>query len=125
MKLALVLALIATPALAEVCDKARPDWDGTPATLTSEAVMLFMSPIGLFLLGALAVAVVFRHAMGTALVALMWSFYITMLIWPDTSGIRDGMLSEGCAAPPTLFIAASALLCLAAVIYAHRGEKRL
>jgi len=117
--------MAASPALADVCVKERPDWDGVPATIESEALALFLSPVGLFLLGALAVAVLFRHAMGTALVALLWSFFISFIVWPDPTGLRSARLSEGCEAPPTLFIVASAALCLAAVLYAHRGEKRL
>ena len=125
LSLTLLTTLMASPALAEVCVKQRPDWDGVPATIQSEALVLFLSPIGLFLLGALAVAVLFRHAMGTALVALLWSFFISFIIWPDPTGLRSARISEGCEAQPTLFIVVSAALCLAAVLYAHRGEKRL
>jgi len=116
---------MASPALAEVCDKERPDWDGIPVTLESEALALFLSPAGLFLLGALAVAVLFRHAMGTAIVALLWSFFISFIVWPDPTGLRGARISEGCEAQPTLFLVASAALCLAAVIYTARREKRL
>lgn len=125
LSFAFLTALLASPARAEVCDKERPDWNGATATLLSEAITLFLSPIGLFLLGALVVAVLYRHAMGTAIVALIWSFFISIIIWPDPTGIREATIAEGCAAPPTLFIVASAVLCLSAVIYSHRGEKRL
>ena len=116
---------MASPALADVCDKERPDWDGVPVTLESEALALFLSPAGLFLLGALAVAVLFRHAMGTAIVALLWSVFISFIVWPDPTGLRGARISEGCEAQPTLFLVASAALCLAAVIYTARREKRL
>ncbi|MCO4776996.1 MULTISPECIES: hypothetical protein [Lentibacter] len=125
LSLTLLISVMASPALAEVCYKERPDWDGIPVTLESEALALFLSPAGLFLLGALAVAVLFRHAMGTAIVALLWSFFISFIVWPDPTGLRGARISEGCEAQPTLFIVASAALCLAAVLYAHRGEKRL
>lgn len=125
LNLSLALFLLASPALAEVCDKARPQWNGVPATLTSEALTLFLLPQSLFLIGALAVAVLFRHAMGTALVALMWSFFISYIIWPDPSGVRQAAQSEGCMAQPTLFIVASAALCFVAVVYTARREKRL
>ncbi len=125
LSLALLTTLTASPALAEVCAKERPDWDGVPVSLESAALALFLSPVGLFLLGALAVAVLFRHAMGAALVALLWSAFFPFLICPDATGRRSARLSEGCDAQPTLFIVASAALCLAAVLYTHRGEKRL
>ncbi|WP_298676399.1 hypothetical protein [uncultured Lentibacter sp.] len=123
--LGLTLSVLASPALAEACDTLRPNWNGAPATLTSEAVALFLAPVPLFLLGALAVAVLFRHAMGTALVALLWSFFISFLIWPDATGIQQAAIAEGCMAQPTYFIIASAALCFAAVVYTARREKRL
>ena len=125
LTLTVATTLLASPALADVCDTDRPEWDGRPVTLLDEAVGLFQSPIPLFLLGALAVAILFRHAMGTAIVALLWSFFISMIVWPDATGQRSARIAEGCEAQPTLFIAASAALCFAAVIYTARREKRL
>lgn len=121
----LILSLLAGPALAEVCDKARPGWDGAPVTALDEAMFLFTTPISLFLIAALATAVVFRHAMGAALVALLWGFYITSLILPDQAGTDAAARAEGCAASPALYIALSGAICLAAVIYTARREKRL
>lgn len=112
-------------AWAEVCDTERPVWDGTPATQLSEALGLISSPIGLFLLGALTIAVVFRHPMGTALAALMWSCFIAFLVLPDTSGVRAQAMAEGCVAPPTLFIGLSTAICALAVVYTFRRETRL
>ena len=100
LSLTLLISVMASPALAEVCYKERPDWDGIPVTLESEALALFLSPAGLFLLGALAVAVLFRHAMGTAIVALLWSFFISFIVWPDPTGLRGARISEGCEAQP-------------------------
>lgn len=114
----LILSLPASPALAEVCDKERPDWDGTPATQMSEALYLFTQPISLFLLAALATAVIARHAMGTAVAALLWGFYITALVWPDT--IAQAAIREGCQAAPSLYIAIASALCVAAVLFTHR-----
>lgn len=112
-------------ALAEVCDKERPDWDGTPPGMLDEAIGLFLSPAGLFLSGALLLALLFRHAMGTALVALLWSFFITALVTGMDDPLRAAAVREGCIASPTLFIAASTAICLAAVVYTFRREKRL
>ncbi|MDA7429658.1 hypothetical protein PGB28_14410 [Primorskyibacter aestuariivivens] len=119
------LAVLPGTAWAEMCTQLRPGWDGTPATQVTEALGLFTSPLVLFLLAALGVAVAFRHAMGTALVALLWSFFISYLILPDQSGLRAAAVEEGCIASPTLFIALSAAICTVAVIYTFRREKRL
>lgn len=121
----LIFAILPGAAWAEVCDTVRPGWDGTSATQVTEALGLFTSPLILFLVAALGVAVVFRHAMGTALVALLWSFFITYLVLPDTSGVRSAAANEGCIASPALFIGLSAAICGAAVFYTFRREKRL
>ena len=44
LSLTLLISVMASPALAEVCYKERPDWDGIPVTLESEALALFLSP---------------------------------------------------------------------------------
>ncbi|MBV2358699.1 hypothetical protein KUH32_02855 [Thalassococcus sp. CAU 1522] len=121
-----VLTALSLPgtAAAEVCDKLRPGWDGTPQTLAGEAMGLFLSPAGLFLTTALLVAVLFRHAMGTALAALMWSAFISYLVL-HSDPLLFAAMEEGCVAQPTLFIAASAAICLAAVIFTFRREERL
>ncbi len=121
----LILSLLASPALAGVCDETRPAWDGMPVTALDEALYLFTTPISLFLIAALATAVVFRHAMGAALVALLWGFFITSLILPDGAGTSAAAITEGCAASPALYIALSGAICLSAVIYTARREKRL
>ena len=50
------LLFLPTPAQAEVCDKERPNWTGTPATPLDEALHLFTQPIPLTLLAATALA---------------------------------------------------------------------
>ncbi len=118
----LILTFLASPALAEVCDKERPNWDGTPQTLLDEALFHFASPIGLFLLAALAVAVIFRHAMGTAIVVLLWSFYISAITLPDQSDVSAFVVAEGCMGSPSLYIVLSAVLSIAAVFYTFKGR---
>ena len=122
----LIAALVLpSPAHAKVCDTLRPEWDGTSQSMLAEMVGLFLSPAGLFLSAALAMALMFRHTMGTAIVALLWSFFITALVMGFDDPVRAAAVREGCVAPPTLFIAASTAICLAAVIYTFRREKRL
>jgi hypothetical protein len=119
------LALLPAKTRAETCATLRPDWNGDPATQLSEAIGLFLSPAGLFLGAALAVAVLFRHPMGTCLVALLWSVFITFLVMPDASGQTAMARAEGCLASPTLFIGLSTAICALAVYYTFRRDPRL
>ena len=117
LRLALLGMLTPSLAAAQTC--------GTPATQITETVGLFLSPVGLFLVAALAVALIARHTMGVALVALLWSFFISALVMPGVIPGRTEALATGCAAPATLFIALSTAICGAAVFYTFRREKRL
>ncbi|WP_425039789.1 hypothetical protein [Primorskyibacter sp. S187A] len=121
----LAVAGLPTVLRAEVCDKERPGWDGTPATMLSEAIGLFSSPMGLFLSAALVVAVLFRHALGVTIVSVLWAFFVYALIAPDPTGIQQQAIIEGCIAQPTLFIGLSTAICAAAVYYTMRREPRL
>lgn len=117
----LILSLFASPAFAAVCDTARPNWNGTPATAVSEALYLFMSPVSLFLIAALCVAVIFRHKMGATITVLLWSFYLSFVIFPDQTGGTAIAMQEGCIGSPTLYIALSAVLSIAAIAYVFKG----
>jgi hypothetical protein len=108
----------------QACATLRPGWDGTPATALSEALALLLSPMGLFVGAALAVAVLFRHALGVTLAAVIWAFFLYSLVGPDPGGIRAEAMAEGCMAPPTLFIGLSTAICALAVIYVFRRETR-
>ena len=52
-----MLATLPTAAWAKVCDKERPDWNGTPVTAVGEAIALFSNPVSLVLLMVTALAV--------------------------------------------------------------------
>ena len=116
-RLALPLATLPGPAWAEVCDKMRPNWDGTATTAMGEALALFLSPGGLFLLAATAVALVLRSQWGGLVVVLLWTGFITLVTMADPSGSRAPGLVEGCVGPPTLFIALAAAICVGTVLY--------
>ncbi|MEL7167096.1 MAG: hypothetical protein AAGL96_16635 [Pseudomonadota bacterium] len=111
-----LLALIATPLLAEVCDKERPDWDGVTETAWSEAFTLFLSPLGLLLVALSVVAVQFRWQWTGLATILGWTAFITIVTMADPTGLRADAMAEGCIGPPTLFIALAAAICVMIVL---------
>ncbi|WP_299694077.1 hypothetical protein [uncultured Tateyamaria sp.] len=113
----LILTLVPGTAWAEVCDKARPGWDGTQASAVSEAVNLMTSPAGLILLLISALALRFRYQWVGLAAVLMWTAFITMVTMADPTGIRADAMVEGCIGPPTLFIALAAAICVAIVLW--------
>ncbi|MEO1778127.1 MAG: hypothetical protein AAFU63_04990 [Pseudomonadota bacterium] len=117
MKRVALIALLPGPAWAEVCDKARPGWDGAPATALTEAINLFVSPAGLALLGLSLIALRFRHQWIGLGAVLLWTVFITMITMADPTGIRRQAMVEGCIGQPTLFIAAAAAICVAIVLW--------
>ena len=62
---AALLPMIFAPgaAVAEVCDKARPDWDGVHVSAIGEAAALFFSPFGLLLLAFTSPAIQYVSVM--------------------------------------------------------------
>ncbi len=112
----LPLAALPTPALAEVCDTIRPGWDGTPVTALGEALALLTSVPALALLVATALAFRFRSQWGGLLVVLLWAGYGALLTMAD-SGARAAAMAEGCVGSPTLFLGATAAICVAMILY--------
>ena len=112
-----LLLLLPSAAWAEVCDKARPGWDGTQATALGEAISLFTSPAGLVLLLLSTIALRFRHQWLGLAVVILWTVFITMVTMADPTGIRADAMIEGCIGQPTLFIALSAAICVAIVLW--------
>ena len=115
--LATALLLCGSPAVAEVCDKERPDWDGLPASALSEAISLFGSPVGLVLLAATAFAIRFRSTWGGLAVTVCWTIFVSIVVQYDPTGIRQQAMKEGCLGEPTLFIAAAIAICIATILY--------
>ena len=113
----LMLATLPTAAWAKVCDKERPDWNGTPVMAVGEAIALFSNPVSLVLLLVTALAVRFRSQWGALAVCLAWTGWVSLIAFMDTGGIRSAALAEGCIGSPTLFIVIACTLCVAAVIY--------
>ena len=120
----MILSLLPGAAWAEVCDKERPGWDGTPATPWDEAISLFSTLPALGLIAATLLAWRFRHTWGGLAVVLLWSFLITAIVTLDEDGVRDAALAEGCRGDPILFIGAVIAICVATVLYTAPHKPR-
>ncbi len=110
--------LLLTPgaAWAEICATARPGWEpGTPVTGLDEAVYLFTSGPGLFLLAATAVALVLRNQWGGLVAVLLWTGLITFVTMGDSASAPGR--AEGCIGSPALFIGLVAAISVATVLY--------
>lgn len=114
----LSLALIfPTAGWADVCDKVRPNWEGTPVTAVQEALFLAATPISLALVLASLIVLRLRHQWGALAVVVGWTIAITLLTMADPTGMRPQAATEGCIGSPTLFIIAVAAICGAIILY--------
>ncbi|MEM8654668.1 MAG: hypothetical protein AAGF36_07965 [Pseudomonadota bacterium] len=104
-------------AWAEVCDKARPGWDGETVGMVGEAANLFLSPAGLALLLLSLIALRFRHQWIGLAAVILWTVFITAVTMADPTALRPQAMAEGCVGPPTLFIVAVAAICVGIVLY--------
>lgn len=121
----LILAAAPTPALAEVCDKVRPNWTpGTPSTMLTEAIALFSTVPSLVLIVATLAALRFRSQWGGLAVVVGWTIWTSLAAFGRDS-ILEQAAAEGCVGAPTLFIAAVAAICVGTVLYTLPRETRL
>ncbi len=112
----LILSLFASPAAAEVCDRLHPSWDGAPATAMTEAVALFLSPIGLVLLVATALAIRFKSVWGGLAAVVCWTVFVTFVVQYDPGNLRQMGMAEGCVGEPTLFIVLTIAICVGTIL---------
>lgn len=127
VRLAVSAACLATPgaALAEACEKIRPDWDGTPATAITEALHLAASLPSVVLILGTALALRFRSQWGGLAAVAGWSFLVSIHVFPVRSDpVRQMALTEGCIGSPSLFIAVVAAICMATVLYTAPTVRR-
>ncbi len=101
--------VLPTPAVAEVCDKTRPSWNGTAATVLSEALYLLTTPFGLATCGLFLLAILTRSTswlvistLSSGGIAIM--FYVRDRV-EDPSNANQLALQEGCVGPTTLAVA--------------------
>ncbi|MEL6451704.1 MAG: hypothetical protein AAFQ19_10625 [Pseudomonadota bacterium] len=117
MRNALILLGFPAPAWAQACAEMRPDWTpGTAGSAWNEALALMLSPAGLFLLAATAVALIIRSQWGGLVAVLLWTGFIS-LITMFPGGPRAAATLEGCVGSPALFIGLAAAICVGTVLY--------
>lgn len=121
----LTLAALPGPAIAEVCERVRPNWDGSPVSLWSETVMLLGTPISLFLILSTALAFKFRSSWGALAVFVGWSFAVaTVTFWDPTGGLRETARLEGCIGTPTLYIALVFATSVGLLLFVNRANDK-
>ncbi|MDQ2090513.1 hypothetical protein [Marimonas arenosa] len=115
-RLAALLVLLPTHALADVCAQERPDWDPArgPATGLDELVFLFTSLPGLGILGAITLAVLTGQKRYFAISAVFATLIGAALYVQSTApdDIRRTAIAEGCVGPQTIPIATCAVIAL-------------
>lgn len=117
--------LVPGAAMAEVCDKERPGWDGTATTMLDEAVSLAATVPSLVLILATALALRFRSAKGGLAVVVLWTAWVSVVAFVgNATPIRQAALQEGCIASPALFIGLVAAICVATILYTAPSERR-
>ena len=125
LRAGVIAALLPGAAWAEVCEKVRPGWDGTEATMVSETITQFSTVPALLLLLASAVAIRFRSQWGVATVVVLWTIWVSVVAFFDaTGGMRDAAITEGCIGAPVLFILAIAAICIGMIVYTFPPPRR-
>ena len=118
MPMLTAVTLMASPVqAAEACAQFRPDWDGGPVSMWSEAVSLLGSPVSLILLLATALVIRFKSSWGALVVCVSWSLLVSAFTFFDpTGGLRTAATAEGCIGPPTIFVAVAAALSVISIL---------
>lgn len=113
-----IVMLCPAPAWAEVCDKQRPGWDGTPVGAWGELLYLMQTPLVLLLIAATALVLRLRSEKGGLAVVVGWSI-ATYLMTGQGQGdaVDNAAISEGCIGSPVLFIAVAVALSIGVVLY--------
>ena len=103
---------------AEVCDKMRPDWTpGSAPSVVSEAIALGTTLPSLVLFVATLLCARFRLQWGALVVVLLWTGWISVLLYLPRSDVQAMAIAEGCIASPGLFIALVTGLCIGLILY--------
>ena len=105
----LAFTSLASPAIAEVCDKVRPRWrphDGV-VNQFGELYFFFTSPFGLVLIAVLALAIYFKNQWlswsAAALFGMTAVLNVAGVLWPS-DGVALAAIAEGCRDWPVLNI---------------------
>ena len=111
-------------ASAEVCDRTRPNWDGTPVSAMQEAIFLFATPATLLLVVASLAALRFRHQWGALVVVVLWTLLVSLIALGNPTGVRPQEIAEGCVGSPALFIGVVAAICVGMIFYTTPRQGR-
>ena len=118
-RLTLAAAVLPTPALAKVCDKVRPDWNGVPSTVWDELQYQIMQPENVFLI-LLVLALASIPQLWTVFLALVVATLFGFLfIQPDPLFLNDLQWEgyrEGCIGDPLLWYAVWVAIGLALIV---------
>lgn len=124
--LALAILLPST-ALAEVCDKERPHWDGHPTSTYDELLAFIQSPAAWILFGLAAVCLLLRSRW-FALPCLFWgAILLANFLTPLPSGFNDihmAAIKEGCIGNPVLSISLTVAICALAIWRLFRRSQK-
>ena len=116
-RLIAALALAPSPVLAKVCDKERPNWDGTPVSAIGEAIVLFSTLPSLALIAATLIVLRYKSVWGGLAVVVAWTALVSIINSERINSLRKAAVDEGCIGPNTLFIAITIAICIAIVLY--------
>ena len=122
-RLWLCIMLLPTTAFAEVCDKERPLWDGTPTTAWSEAIILLTSPSQIILLAATMLAIWYGWRIACLILALIWVAFIPMMLTRDLDDMTWEASREGCIGSPILFMGLCSAISVLSFYAAMRRPK--
>lgn len=116
------LTLVPKAALAEVCDKIRPGWvvANGPQSAAEETAYVLFSPVGIGVLGILAVALIFPRRW-LAILAVLPAFALCALLALGRRGEMSALaITEGCVGSITPTLLILALLCAVTLTRAFR-----
>lgn len=118
--------VVASPALAEVCDKERPFWtppDGRP-TQVQELLYVFATSAGAASLAAIAAALwVDRLWISIICAAFLWLVAAGLMFdWHGGGDVARFAYLEGCRTSPILACAVLALICVGLIQRSRRAE---
>lgn len=120
----LILALAPSALFAEVCDKARADWDGVQITGIGAAIALATSLPSLALFALTLIAIRFRNQWAALAVLVLWVGFASLLTMAEPTSFRSIAQAEGSIGSPTLFIALVTAICVGLIIYTTPKEAR-
>ena len=116
---ALIGGLLPTGAIAEVCDKERPDWNPSdgPVGPFEDVVLFVVTPFGLILLALAVASVLVRHTWLTALTTVIMTAVLALLWseWREADEVKMASIAEGCRAAASPILIGVVLVTLAMI----------